>query len=130
MQLRKSCFALAVLLLIAGILIVPAYSEIDNSVFDRPQRPASLFDHDEHNEKAGLEDDCALCHHVYEGKVLVEDESSEDSMCSDCHSIKATAENSVPLRAAFHKRCRSCHFDKKSGPVLCGECHIKKERKP
>lgn len=99
---------------------------VDNSVFEHPQRTAAVFDHDDHNEKAMLEDDCAICHHVYEGKQRVEDESSEDQMCSECHALKATDENSFPLRMAFHKRCKDCHFESAKGPVLCGECHIRK----
>ena len=99
---------------------------IDNTVFKNPQRTQALFDHDLHNEKAELEDDCSICHHVYEGGKLVSDESSEDSMCSECHSLKATPENSTPLRMAFHKKCKDCHFESNKGPVLCGECHIRK----
>lgn len=108
-----------------------AYSQenaasLDNTHFDRPQRPAAVFDHDDHNEKAGLEEDCSVCHHVYDGKEQIKDESSEDSPCSDCHALTATTENSVPLRTAFHQRCRACHFESDKGPVLCGECHIRK----
>lgn len=101
---------------------------LDNSAFEKPSRPAALFDHDLHNEQAGLEDDCAVCHHVYEGQRLVEDESSEDSPCSDCHALKKASDNPVPLRMAFHQRCKACHFREKKGPVLCGECHINKGR--
>ena len=97
---------------------------LDNSSFETPHRPGAVFMHDEHNEKAEI-DDCAVCHHVYEGKKRLEDESSEDSPCSECHSQKATQENSIPLSVAYHKRCKSCHFETNKGPVLCGECHIK-----
>jgi hypothetical protein len=96
--------------------------------FQSPTRPAAVFSHDDHNSEAELEDDCALCHHVYEGKELVKDESSEDSACSECHSLTPTEENTISLRTAFHKRCQSCHFERAKGPVLCGECHIRKER--
>ena len=108
-----------------------AYSQedivrLDNTVFDNPQRIAVQFDHDDHNEKAGLDDDCSTCHHVYDAGKLIKDESSEDSMCSECHALNVTPENTVPLRMAFHKRCKECHFGSDTGPVLCGECHIKK----
>ncbi len=99
------------------------YLVIDKSVFVNPQRPAAVFDHDVHNEKADLEDNCAICHHVYDGKTLVEGESSEDSYCSDCHSLEKTDDNSVPLRAAYHRLCKSCHVEVNNGPLLCGECH-------
>lgn len=109
---------------------VVAFSDIeverlDTSVFENPHRPGAVFEHDGHNEMAGIED-CAVCHHVYEGKNLVADESSEDSLCSECHFLKKTLENSISLEVAYHKRCKTCHFEKNKGPVLCGECHIKK----
>ncbi|RLB92201.1 MAG: acidic cytochrome c TcmA [Deltaproteobacteria bacterium] len=97
---------------------------LDNSDFQKPQRPGAVFEHDGHNEMAGI-DDCNVCHHVYEGKKLVEDESSEDSSCADCHSLKAVVDNSITLELAYHKRCKNCHFEQNKGPVLCGECHIK-----
>jgi hypothetical protein len=127
MKLKRFIFMTIVILMITAIY---AYSQeevltVDNSVFDHPQRSAAVFDHDDHNEKAMLEDDCSVCHHVYEGKELIEDESSEESLCSECHSIKKTPENVIPLRMAFHNRCKECHFESNKGPVLCGECHIK-----
>ncbi len=124
--------SIAYILLVIGILTAfLAHSRnetvpvIDNSVFDNPQRTAAVFDHDDHNEKAGLEYDCAFCHHVYDGDKLVEGESSEDYYCSDCHYLEKAPDNTVSLREAFHIRCRSCHFETNKGPVLCGECHKK-----
>jgi hypothetical protein len=124
----KQCIIIVFIILFVGSFFV--YSEegediprLDNSVFENPQRPAVVFDHDLHNEKAGLEENCNTCHHVYEDKKLVPDESSEDNSCSECHSIKKTKDNSISLRQAFHKRCKDCHFKLKKGPVLCGECH-------
>ena len=105
-----------------------SWGTMDNYYFADAQRPAALFDHDLHNEQAALEDDCAVCHHLYENGQLIEDESSEDSLSSDCHGLKKAPDNTVPLRAANHKRCKSCHFSKRKGPVLCGECHINKGR--
>jgi hypothetical protein len=29
------------------------------------------------------------------------------------------------LRKAFHFNCKGCHQNKKQGPVMCGECHVK-----
>ncbi len=100
--------------------------QIGNSAFNHLQRSQVLFDHDGHNEKAALEDDCGTCHHVYDDdKQLITDETSEDSPCSDCHTLKKSKSNSISLRAAYHKRCRDCHFKVKKGPVLCGECHVR-----
>lgn len=99
--------------------------KIDNSYFPNAQRPTSIFFHDEHNENAQI-DDCAYCHHVFDkDNVLIEDESSEDLSCSDCHGLKPLPENSIPLTKAFHKRCKTCHLINQKGPVMCGECHKK-----
>lgn len=102
----------------------PKLERLDNTVFNKTRRPGAVFSHDDHNEKAGL-DDCAVCHHVYEKGILVADESSEDSPCSECHALVPAPDNRFSLSVAFHKRCRDCHFESGKGPVLCGECHIK-----
>jgi len=96
---------------------------VDNSVFENPQRPPSVFNHDEHNEIAGI-DDCAECHHVYENGERLEDESSEDQRCSECHSLEG-GDGQPSLIKAFHGSCKGCHQEEKKGPRLCGECHIK-----
>lgn len=96
---------------------------VDHSVFEKPQRPPSVFIHDEHNETAGI-DDCAACHHVYEEGELVADESSEDQSCSDCHHLDGDGEQPSLIKA-FHTNCKGCHQKEKKGPILCGECHIK-----
>ncbi len=129
MKLQKCIFIVITILFVTAFYTYSQdddYSTIDNTVFENPQRTQALFDHDSHNEMAELEDDCSICHHVYENKKLIEDESSEDSLCSECHSLKKTPENSIPLRMAFHNRCKECHFESNKGPVLCGECHIRK----
>lgn len=100
---------------------------IDVSAFKKTIRPRVLFDHDAHNETADL-DECGSCHHVWEGGKQVEDESSEDQSCSDCHSLKPGSGNKISLVNAFHIQCRSCHFEGNKGPVLCGQCHRKIRR--
>ena len=113
-------------LLMSALLLVAAYSQddmmvVDNIVFPQPERPPAIFEHDDHNDIAGIED-CQECHHVYEDGVLLEDESSEDQMCSDCHDLEPSGR--VPgLMKAFHLNCKGCHMEKKAGPVMCGECH-------
>ena len=118
------------LTLMLGIIVCPssAWSQddltvVDNSVFASPQRPSSVFVHDEHNETAGI-DDCAECHHVYEDGKRIEDESSEDQSCSECHDLEGS--NDQPsLIKAFHLNCKGCHQAQNKGPIMCGECHIK-----
>jgi len=110
------------------LAITPAWSQedmtvVDNTAFDNPQRTPSVFVHDEHNETAGI-DDCAACHHVYTDGQLVEDESSEDQSCSECHSLEG-ADGQPSLIKAFHANCKGCHQEQKKGPIMCGECHIK-----
>jgi cytochrome c553 len=86
-------------------LILPALSQedmevIENEGFSKRQRPPAVFKHDEHNEKAEI-DECNECHHVYESGERLEDESSEDQSCSDCHSEKG-ADDRPRLIKAFH----------------------------
>ncbi|MFW5487316.1 MAG: acidic tetraheme cytochrome c3 TmcA [Desulfovibrio sp.] len=99
----------------------PRIETID--AFGTLQRPASLFNHDQHMELA--EDNCTVCHHVYKDGKLVEGESSEDVPCSECHKLQPTKDNSMPLQKAYHKNCISCHEAKGKGPVMCGQCHTK-----
>lgn len=124
----KKCISISIVLLFAAVFIAHSGEEtprLEPSAFDSPQRPGTVFDHDEHNAVAELDHDCSICHHVYENGIKVEGESSEDRMCSECHSLEPTGENPMPLRTAFHRQCQSCHFDQGKGPVLCGECHKK-----
>ena len=117
-----------ILAVICVVMIGPSAAQeemriIDNTVFAKPTRPEVLFEHDNHNEKSGL-DDCMACHHVYEDGKLSEDESSEDLRCIDCHDGSKDGP-AYGLRKAFHQNCKGCHLEKKAGPILCGECHKK-----
>ncbi len=103
---------------------VQGVSRITATGFGHLKRPAALFDHDEHNDTAGI-DECAVCHHVWENGQLVADESSEDSSCSECHGLNSKPGNSMALANAFHTQCRTCHIDGGKGPLLCGQCHRK-----
>ncbi len=119
--------------LITALLIIwfigPAFGqedmqEIDNQQFSSPQRAPARFEHDSHNENAGLED-CNSCHHVYDDDgTFVEDESSEDQRCADCHDLSDDGRQ-PGLRKAYHQNCKGCHLEQQAGPVMCGECHIK-----
>jgi hypothetical protein len=124
---KASVYLLAILLVVAG-LIVAAYSQeemefVSNEAFLNPQRTPSVFNHEEHNETAGI-DDCNECHHIYEDGVKLEDESSEDQMCSECHDLDAS-DDAPGLMKAFHTNCKGCHIAQKKGPIMCGECHLK-----
>ncbi len=109
-----------------AVIVVTAYSQenvksVQDSAFKTKMRPGAVFFHDEHNKKAEI-DDCGTCHHVYKDGVKVEDETSEDMECSECHRING---NPVPLVTKYHLRCKGCHEEKKAGPVMCSECHIR-----
>lgn len=126
--MKKSAVFILTLISISVFIFVSAYSQdemefVDNSVFENPERVPSVFLHDEHNEKAEVEE-CNECHHIYEDEKLVEDESSEDQRCSECHEMEAS-ENMPALMKAYHTNCKGCHLEKKKGPIMCGECHIK-----
>jgi len=126
--MKKSAVSILTLISISVFIFVSAYSQdemefVDNSVFENPERVPSVFLHDEHNEKAEIEE-CNECHHIYEDEKLVEDESSEDQRCSECHEMEASG-NMPALMKAYHTNCKGCHLEKKKGPIMCGECHIK-----
>lgn len=97
---------------------------MDNNAFKNPGKPAALFNHDYHNGDLMIE--CITCHHLYEEGKLIKDESSEGTSCLECHPIKATKENKINLMKAYHLMCKGCHEEKKSGPVMCGDCHKKR----
>ena len=127
MMSRPSISILSALLLTI-LIMATAFSQedmtiIDNRVFTNPQRISSVFQHDQHNEAAGIEE-CQECHHIYEdGKRLV-DESSEDQACADCHALDPSGP-APALRRAYHTNCKGCHEKNATGPFLCGECHVK-----
>ena len=128
--MKKSAFCICASAMISLLILVSAYSQEEMVVisadgFDSSQRPAAVFRHDEHNEAAEIEE-CTECHHDYDddGK-LVEDESSEDQLCSDCHELKASGRKPA-LMKAFHTNCKGCHLKKKKGPVMCGQCHVRR----
>jgi hypothetical protein len=126
--MRKYGLGLLTVLLLMIFFLVAAHSQeemisVDNSVFPNPERVASVFKHEAHNEAAEI-DECNECHHVYQDGVKLEDESSEDRLCSDCHDIEMSG-NQPSLMQAFHTKCKACHLSEKKGPIMCGECHRK-----
>lgn len=122
---KRAVFVLG-LVSVSVLILASAWSQEDmthvgRDDFTNPQRTASVFVHDEHNEAAGIEA-CNECHHLYEDGNKVEDESSEDQRCSDCHELNASGGQPALLKA-FHTNCKGCHLEKAEGPILCGECH-------
>ena len=124
--MSKRVFSIAVVAACVFLYMIPAFSQDEitfllDPAFKKHERPAAVFVHDVHNEKAGI-DDCAVCHHVWEDGKIVEDESSEDQKCSDCHKVKPDS-GTTGLRNAYHNLCTSCHIKENKGPVTCAGCH-------
>jgi len=131
MRNRLFWIQLAVMLTVLAVTGVCAFSQeqedvkaVDDSAFAERIRPKVAFFHEDHNEKAGIED-CNKCHHVYDGIKLVEDESSEDRECSACH-VGEKGGNLLDLATVYHLQCKGCHVENKKGPVMCNECHVRK----
>lgn len=127
--MKKAAFCILLALTVSLFVFAAVYAQdeitaVDAGVFADPQRTPSVFFHDAHNENAEIEE-CNVCHHVYgEDGKLVEDESSEDQRCSDCHELTASGRQ-PGLMKAFHTNCKGCHQEKMKGPIMCGECHRK-----
>lgn len=126
--MNRGLVVVLALVVTSVLALVAAHSQEDMTVvssedFYDPQRPAAVFRHDEHNQKAQI-DECNQCHHVYEDGKLMEDESSEGESCADCHGLE-DAGRQPGLMKAFHLNCKGCHNEKKKGPVMCGECHVR-----
>jgi hypothetical protein len=126
--MKKHLLPVLISAVVSVIFALPAFSQedmevIENDGFSKRQRPPAVFKHDEHNENAEIEE-CNECHHVYEGGERLEDESSEDQSCADCHSENGS-EDAPRLIKAFHLNCKGCHQTAKKGPIMCGECHVR-----
>jgi len=117
------------LLIFLGFLLCPAYAQEDithvgDSAFENPMRPPVRFHHDAHNERAGIIE-CSACHHSYKDGEKQENADSIGIECSECHFSK-DRNNTIVLIRAYHGQCAGCHAEKKSGPIMCGDCHKKK----
>ncbi len=125
MKQRTIPFALAALV-VACFLAMPALGQQDMKTipdegFKTKTRPTAIFNHDEHNEKAGIAE-CTACHHGEKDGKRDPEADTSGIPCSDCHSVAAKPGRTSLMRA-FHKQCMGCHMDKKKGPVTCGDCH-------
>ncbi len=125
--MKKHSFALlAALIGVAVLGVSAAVSQEDMKVvqaeaFTAHSRPAAIFVHDAHNEKAKI-DDCAQCHHGKDsdGK-LDKDDMTAGTPCVECHAVDA--KQGTPLQRAYHQQCIRCHVERKMGPTYCGGCH-------
>ena len=95
----------------------------------KPGQAPMGFDHSLHYRHAKARDNkCEQCHHEYnkETEKLVYVKGKEGS-CRYCHG-DVKVENRIPMQAAAHQACITCHQAEKtkkknSGPIDCGGCH-------
>ncbi len=122
------------LIIIAGIVsFSTVFADSESEKTTDKQRPDVLF-LDEYHDLHMDSIDCLDCHHVYEnGENVLEESELEDgeveTACSSCHNSDAT----LDLQKAFHQQCMGCHNKmkkekEKTGPSLCGECHIRESK--
>lgn len=98
--------------------------EIRSEAFAEHTRPPAVFMHDEHNEKANLNDDCAICHHGKDDKGRQDKEDmSAGTPCAECHAVDG--KEGTPLKRAYHGQCITCHEQRNLGPTYCAGCHKK-----
>lgn len=110
---------LASLFIIGVVYAQDDIISLEHDVFVGRERPAALFPHALHTDKAEI--DCLECHHIYKDGENVWDES-EESDCTACHSLQADGKK-LPAMRAFHANCKGCHTKENKGPLTCGECH-------
>lgn len=126
----KTRMMVCILIILIGsiFVVISGFSQddvkaVEDSAFTEKMRPPVPFLHDEHNEKAEIEE-CNVCHHVYENGKKAEYDSSEEQECSECHTLNK-GDNPLSLVKIYHLQCRGCHQENKAGPIMCGECHAK-----
>lgn len=120
--MRPLCFALIVVI---GVFCSQAASSqedkflLDHKELGKHQRPLVEFNHKLHSSKL----DCTRCHHDFD--KFNNNRGGEGQPCDSCH--KAKGSRGMPsLKDAFHRQCIGCHKAMKKGPVMCGECHVRK----
>ncbi len=128
MEKRTVMLYIIITLFVFSFAVISGFSQEDvstvqDSSFEEKMRPPVRFLHDEHNETAEIEE-CNTCHHVYEDGEKADDESSEDMECSECHKLD-NSKNPMSLVKIYHVQCKRCHQERKAGPIMCCECHIK-----
>lgn len=127
--MRYGRYVLA-LMVVCSLFVSPAFSQdammvLDHKELGLHQRPLVHFNHEKHS--ANME--CLRCHHDYDR--YGNNKGGEGQSCAVCHAKTASEKDLLPLDQAFHAQCKSCHEAlhsqvPESGPVMCGECHVRK----
>ncbi len=92
---------------------------LNHKELGKHQRALVMFNHKLHSEKF----DCTRCHHGFD--KFKNNKGSEGQPCDSCHKAQATP-GVMSLKDAFHHECISCHKAMNKGPVMCGQCHVRK----
>lgn len=96
------------------------------------KKPAS-FNHASHTAQGMA---CGVCHHDanHQPKTAeaIAASTPEALACVSCHNKEFADKDLQKPMQVFHARCQGCHkagYEGRKGPVKCGECHVKKEKK-
>ncbi len=118
---------ISIFLLILTVFIVPFLFSKEHMIYGSDpsilHQPRVVFEHDDHNDLAGVEA-CDICHHDYSDLPVFNNDDYEEKDCAECH-IRNQKLKTTSLMTVMHKSCKGCHMDMQKGPVLCGECHRK-----
>ena len=88
-------------------------------------RPPVVYRHDKHTEALQkMDKDCSACH------FTVKEEGAEDAQRLSHKFMRLEDQGRDATMQVYHDNCIACHTDvqaggAKSGPVTCGECHVK-----
>lgn len=125
-------FRCAMAVLICILFVPVAFSQEATMVLKHKQittheRTPVTFNHEQHASRL----DCIQCHHDYDKYGNNRGGEDKAQMCSNCHGKPGGEKKVLPLTEAFHAQCKKCHErikaeGKTSGPVMCGECHVRK----
>ena len=117
--------AVVVVLFLAASLAFSQESTIvlNHKELGAHERPLVKFSHEKHSTNI----ECLQCHHDYD--AYHNNKGGDGRPCSDCHG-RPDKKGLLPLSDAFHMQCKGCHevmhaLGKKTGPVMCGECHVR-----
>ena len=129
--MRRPVLPMMLVLSLAATLALAHHTIPDTVVIDdaaKKQLPVP-FTHAKH--ATTLVKSCDTCHHMQKGLTAEKSHTIKVLNCSVCHlnppsSVPSMREMSL-TKNPFHIVCISCHKEQKKGPVLCTECHRKKD---
>lgn len=103
--------------------VLPKLPILVSTGYPNLERPPVKFYHDKHTN-ALKKEGCGICHPENKNKEITGQFTYSYPKVKD-------EKNKETLMNSYHTACIGCHKGrikegKKSGPVTCGECHIKK----